>query len=52
MLETIDHRQRLGLLFSANVLDQSVLAIEFDDLGDIDSTSQIFDEVRKALFNR
>jgi hypothetical protein len=52
MLETIDHRQRLGLLFSANVLDQSVLAIEFDDLGDIDSTSQIFDEVRKVLFNR
>jgi len=28
------------------------LAIEFDDLGDIDSTLQIFEEVRKELFDR
>ena len=52
LLESIDHRQRLGLISSTNVLTQAVLAIEFDDLGDIDSTLQIFEEVRKVLFDR
>jgi hypothetical protein len=52
MLETIDHRQRLALVTSNNFLDKAVLAIEFDDLGDIDSTAQIYDEVRKILFDK
>lgn len=52
LLEEIDHRQRLGLISAHNELTQSVLAIEFDDLGDIDSTLQIFEEVRKELFDR
>jgi len=50
--EAIDHRQRLGLISSNNQLDKSILVIEFDDLGDIDSTLQIFEEVRKVLYDR
>tara|TARA_R110002072_G_scaffold204033_1_gene362063 strand:+ start:6501 stop:8732 length:2232 start_codon:yes stop_codon:yes gene_type:complete len=51
-IEAIDHRQRLGLISSNNELTKSVLAIEFDDLGDIDSTLQVYEEVRKVLFDR
>lgn len=51
-IEIIDHRQRLGLISSNGFLDKAVLVIDFDDLGDIDSTSQIYDEVRKVLFDR
>lgn len=52
LLTDIEHRQRLGLFYSANVLDQSALVIEFDELGDIDSSAQIYDEVRKVLLDR
>ncbi len=51
-IESIDHRQRLGLISENGFLEKSVLVIDFDDLGDIDSASQIYDEVRKVLFDR
>lgn len=51
-IEEVDHRQRLGLLHSGGFLDTSVLVIEFDDLGDIDTTELIYNEVRKIMFDR
>lgn len=51
-IEIVDRRQRLGLISSNGFLDKSVLVIDFEDLGDIDSTQQIYEEVRKVLFDR
>ncbi len=45
-------RQRLGLRFMAGSLADSVLIIDFDDVGDRDSVKQTYERVRQELLRR
>ncbi|PIR00327.1 MAG: hypothetical protein COV66_07540 [Nitrospinae bacterium CG11_big_fil_rev_8_21_14_0_20_45_15] len=51
-LNSIERRQRLGLLTTGNRIDQSVLVIDFQAVGDVDSVSQTFERVRKIMNQR
>ena len=52
LYNTIEQRQRLGLLYSNNSLEKSVLVIDFTDVGEVDTLFQTFEKVRKVLIDR
>lgn len=52
VLEEIDQRQRLVFVHDGVRLRQTVLVIDFDDVGNLDSTVQTFERVRAALIRR
>ena len=49
LLTSIDQRQRLVLVHNGKVIKESVLIIEFDDIGNADSAVQTFERVRQEL---
>lgn len=50
LLEEIGQRQRLALLRDdAGIIRKTGLIIDFDDVGNLDSTAQTFDKVRQVL---
>ncbi len=52
VLPRIEGRQRLALVESRGILTASVLIIDFNDTGSLDSTAQLFERVRKELIDR
>lgn len=52
MLTTITQRQRLALVHEENRITMSVLIIDFDDVGNLESMEQTFERVREALLQR
>jgi len=52
LLDSIDRRQRLGLLNDGVQVTRSVLVIEFDRVGNQQGMLQTFERVREVLINR
>jgi len=52
LFKQILKRQRLGLRFSGGSLEESVLVIDFDNVGDRDSVEQTYERVRQELLRR
>ncbi len=49
LLPEIDQRQRVTLEHANGVLSRSALIIEFDNVGNLDTTARTFERVREAL---
>lgn len=52
LLGEVFQRQRLALRFAGDTLTDSVLIIDFDDIGNRDSVAQTFERVREVLIRR
>ncbi len=52
LLNESDQRQRLVIRQVGDEVDFSVLIIDFDDVGNLDSAAQIFEQTRRLLVNR
>ena len=51
LLDEIDQRQRLALVHEEGYLQMAVLIIEFEDVGNLDTMMQTFEQVRKELID-
>ncbi len=51
-LPGIDQRQRLTLIHANGRLERSGVIIEFDDVGDLDTTAQTFARIRQIMIRR
>ncbi|MCG8324847.1 MAG: hypothetical protein MI673_04965, partial [Thiotrichales bacterium] len=52
VLPDVFQRQRLGLQYIGDSLETSVLIIDFDQVGDRDTTRQVFERVREVLIRQ
>lgn len=52
LLDEIDQRQRVALQTRDGQIERSVLAIDFDDVGSVNTVAQTFERVRQALIRR
>lgn len=52
LLDEIDQRQRLAIEILGGDIERAGIAIEFDDVGSVNTVAQTFERVRQALIRR
>jgi hypothetical protein len=52
LLDEIDQRQRVALQLRDAEIERSILTIDFDDVGSLNTVAQTFERVRQALIRR